>query len=90
MANLALIEAMSTDEKPTKSKNKDTRDIIKKVKSLVEFFNKSAKMDAEFKDLQARDESMYRERGDDIGCCCLENKSTWLPFRGHLITILSS
>ena len=73
MANRALIEAMDKDENPAKSKNKDARDVIKKVKCVVEHFNKSAKMDAKFKDLQARVKSMYRRRRDDIDAFLKDN-----------------
>lgn len=67
MVNRALIEAIGTDGKSKKLENKDARDVIKKMKSVVEHFNKSANMDAKFKDLTARVENMNR-RDDDIGC----------------------
>lgn len=69
MANRALIEAMGVDENPAKSQNKDAKDVIKKVKYVVEHFNKSARIDAKFKDLQARVKSMHHDQDDDIDCC---------------------
>lgn len=67
MENRTLIEAMGTDENPAKSKTKDARH-VKKAKYVVEHLDKSAKMDAKFKDLEARFESMYRGQRDDIDC----------------------
>ena len=51
MANRALNEGMGLNVDPATSKNKEAREEIKKVRSLVEHLNKSPKMAAKFQEL---------------------------------------